>query len=81
MFLWIAAGFLVLAALRRRPIARALGAYVVIGLLFYSCWGHGDPRYLVGVSLSFIVTTAVALVRIAGWLSDAHVAAGRRLGH
>jgi hypothetical protein len=78
-FLWIAAGFLVLAAVRRRPIAGSLGAYVVIGLLFYSCWGHGDPRYLVGVSLSLIVATAVALVRIAEWLSDARVAAVRRL--
>jgi hypothetical protein len=79
VFLWIAAGYLVLTAVRRRPIARALGAYVVIGLLFYSCWSHGDPRYLVGVSLSLIVTAAVALVRIAEWLGDARVAAGRRL--
>ena len=79
VFLWIAGGFFIVSGVRRQPIARALGAYVVIGLVFYSCWGHGDPRYLVGVSLSLIVTAAVALVRLAGRLSDAHVSAGRRL--
>ncbi len=53
------------------PVARALGSYVVIGLVFYSFWSHGDPRYLVGVSLSLIVLAAAAMVRIADWLADA----------
>lgn len=70
VFLWLALGMLLVAAVRRLPIWRALGSYVVIGLLFYSCWSHGDPRYLVGVSLSLIVMASVALVRLAGWLAD-----------
>jgi len=79
VFLWIATGFLVVAAVRREMIARVLGSYVVIGLLFYSCWGHGDPRYLVGVSLSLIVTASVGLLRNARWLGDATASTSRRL--
>jgi len=77
-FLWLAVGMLVAGTVRRLPMARALGSYVVIGLVFYSCWGHGDPRYLVGVSLSLIVLAAAALVRIADWLADATGPLGTR---
>lgn len=69
-FLWLAAGMLVMGFVRPLPVARALGSYVVIGLVFYSFWSHGDPRYLVGVSLSLIVLAAAAIVRIADWLAD-----------
>lgn len=78
VFLWLAAGILVVALRRGLPIGRALGSYVVIGLLFYSCWGHGDPRYLVGVSLSLIALAATALVAVAHGLVDAsHPRRGR----
>jgi hypothetical protein len=70
VFLWLAGGLLVVALRSGWPIARALGTYVVIGLLFYSCWGHGDPRYLVGVSLSLIALAATALVVVAHGLTD-----------
>jgi hypothetical protein len=70
VFFWPALGMLVVGSLRRLPIARILGPYVVIGLLFYSCWGHGDPRYLVGVSLALIVLAASVLVLVAERLAD-----------
>lgn len=68
-------GFVVLAGVglrlaASRSLARGLGLYALVGLLFYSCWAHGDPRYLVGVVLCLIllagagVTTSVA--RLAG---------------
>ncbi len=78
-FLWLAIGMFLVPTVRRLPIARALASYVVIGLLFYSCWSHGDPRYLVGVSLSLIVLASGALVRMADWLADTNVSVYRRL--
>ena len=78
-FLWLAGGMFLIPSVRRLSIARALAAYVVIGLLFYSCWSHGDPRYLVGVSLSLIVLASGALFRMAQWLAETSVAAYRRL--
>jgi hypothetical protein len=68
-FIWIALGTLLVGAVRRRPIARAFGPYGVVALLFYSCWSHGDPRYLVGVSLCLIALTATGLVEIARGLA------------
>jgi hypothetical protein len=79
MFVWLAIGALIASAWRRLPLARAVGPYAVIGLLFYSCWSHGDPRYLVGVSLSLIVLAAIAVVTIAAWLADARTPARTRL--
>jgi hypothetical protein len=64
-FLAIAAGMLAVAAFRRHRSARALGPYALAGLLFYSCWSHGDPRYLVGVSLCLIVLAALGCVTLA----------------
>jgi hypothetical protein len=79
-FLWLALGLLVVAAWRRQPLARVLGPYVVLGLLFYSCWSHGDPRYLVGVSLGLVVLAALAMVALATWLADPRTPWSRRLG-
>jgi hypothetical protein len=69
-FLWIALGTLLAAAVRRRALARAFGPYGITALLFYSCWSHGDPRYLVGVSLCLIALAATGLVEIARGLGD-----------
>jgi hypothetical protein len=79
MFLWLAIGTLIATTWRRSPLARAAGPYAVIGLLFYSCWSRGDPRYLVGVSLSLIVLAASGLVAIAAWLADPGTARRARL--
>ncbi len=68
-----------LVGVRRVPLARALGAYVVIGVLFYSCWTHGDARYLVGVSLCLIVLAASALVALAAALADRRASGRTRL--
>jgi hypothetical protein len=78
-YLWLAMGMGIAGAIRGLPTTRALAAYVVIGLLFYSCWSHGDPRYLVGVSLSLIVLAAAATVTIADWLGDPRVPARVRV--
>lgn len=69
-FLWLALGTLVAATVRGRAIARAFGPYGITALLFYSCWSHGDPRYLVGVSLCLIALAAIGLVEIARGLAD-----------
>ena len=79
MFGFLAIGALLASAWRRLPLARALGPYAVIGLLFYSCWSRGDPRYLVGVSLSLIVLAASAMVAIAAWLADGRTSTRTRL--
>lgn len=57
-----AVGALAFATARRRLLAITLGPYVLGALLFYGCWGHGDPRYLVGVSLCLVTATAAGAV-------------------
>jgi hypothetical protein len=46
-----AAAGLVTAAILRPPFALAIGAYVTVALLFYSCWGRSYGRYLVSIWL------------------------------
>jgi hypothetical protein len=70
VFFWLALATLVVGLVRRWAVARVLGPYVVVGLLFYSCWGHGDARYLVGVSLGLIVLAASGAVVVAERLAD-----------
>jgi len=55
LFALIAAATLGWGMRRRLPLATALGAYALVALLFYSCWTHSDPRYLVGVSLCLVL--------------------------
>lgn len=74
-----AAGMLAWGTAQRLPIARALGPYAVVALLFYSCWGHGDPRYLVGVSLCLIALAASGLTMFAHRMSRPDLSRGRRL--
>jgi len=77
-FLVLALGTLGVGIVRRRPIARALGPYAVVAFLFYSCWGHGDPRYLVGVSLCLIILAAVGAAELAAFVADSGVPWRRR---
>jgi len=77
-FLVLALGTLGVGIARRRPIAPALGPYAFIAFLFYSCWGHGDPRYLVGVSLCLIILAAVGAAELAAFVADAGVPWQRR---
>lgn len=77
-FLPLAVATLAIAAVSRRRLAGALAPYTVVGLLFYSCWGHGDSRYLVGVSLCLIMAAAVGAVELAGFLANADVPWRRR---
>lgn len=73
LFLVPAAGML-LWALRRRPLlAAALGPHLVGSVLFFSCWGRSDPRYLVGAVLALLVLAAAGT---AAWSAQL-VGAGR----
>src|SRR5262249_60926924 len=59
LFLVPAVGVL-LRELRQRTLAgAALAPYLAGSLLFYSCWGHGDARYLMGAVLMLLVLTAL----------------------
>lgn len=42
---------LIATAVAHRWFAAAIGSYVLVALLFYSCWGRAYGRYLVGVWL------------------------------
>ncbi|MCW5891262.1 MAG: hypothetical protein KIT14_12015 [bacterium] len=64
-----AAGALVWALRARRPAVLALVPYAAFAFLFYSCWGHGDARYLVGVVLCLLLFAAVGVTRWAHWLA------------
>ncbi len=68
-----------LGALRGRLIAAALGPYALASVLFFSCWGHGDARYLVGVALALLVLTAAGTARWCAALSRPGLSAGMRL--
>lgn len=78
-YLWNAFGLLLVPALaalgwatwRRSPIAGAFGPYAVVAFVFYSCWGHGDGRYLVGVVLCLLALTAIGLAGACRWIADA----------
>ena len=58
-FLVPAIGALVCPSRRRSLVAAALAPYLAGSIFFYSCWGHGDARYLVGAVLVLLVATAV----------------------
>ncbi|HEV7733215.1 MAG TPA: hypothetical protein VGR62_13680 [Candidatus Binatia bacterium] len=76
-YLWDAFGLLLIPALgalciavrRRAPIAGAFGPYAIVAFLFYSCWGHGDARYLVGVALCLLALAAIGTAQGCRWLS------------
>ena len=46
--------------LRRRPVvAAALAPHLLVSVVFFSCWGRPDPRYLMGAVLALLVLAAV----------------------
>lgn len=61
---------LVHAAITRRTAVLALLPYAAFAFFFYSCWGHGDPRYLVGVVLCLLLFAAVGVALWARRLVD-----------
>jgi len=68
-----------LGALRRRLMAAALGPYALAAVLFFSCWGHGDSRYLVGVALALMVLTAAGTAAWCATLSRPGLSTTARL--
>ena len=58
-FLVPAVGALVCPVRRRTLVAAALAPYLAGSIFFYSCWGHGDARYLVGAVLVLLVAAAI----------------------
>jgi len=68
-----------LGALRRRLMAAALGPYALVAVLFFSCWGHGDSRYLVGVALALMVLTAAGTAAWCATLSRPGLSTTARL--
>jgi hypothetical protein len=70
-----ALGALALATWRRTAVAGAFGPYAVVAFVFYSCWGHGDGRYLVGVVLCLLALMAIGVADGCRW-----IAANRRRG-
>jgi hypothetical protein len=64
LFLAPAIGALVWGLGRRPLLAAALGPHLLGSVVFFSCWGRSDPRYLVGAVLALLVLAAAGT---AGW--------------
>ncbi len=75
VFLLPAVGGLLWALGRQRLLAAALAPHLVASVLFFSCWGRGDPRYLVGAVLALLVAVAAGT---AGWCAALADPARRR---
>lgn len=66
----IAWGFVVALVVRRRLVV-ALVPYMVVTLLFFSCWPRSDARYLVGLLVfltTFLVEGIVGTAELVRWL-------------
>lgn len=74
-----AAGAVVWAIRARAVAVLALLPYAAFAFVFYSCWGHGDARYLVGVVLCLLLLAAVGVTRWAAWLAAPERPRGRRV--
>jgi hypothetical protein len=68
-FLVPAAGALAWSTRRAPRMATLLVPYAATAFLFYSCWSHPDPRYLVGVALWLMVLAAAGTAIATGWLA------------
>lgn len=69
-----------LGALRRRLMAAALAPYVLVAVLFFSCWGHGDARYQVGVVLALLMLMAAGTSSWCATLANPTLRIRTRLG-
>src|SRR5262249_62246601 len=69
-----------LGALRRRLMAAALAPYVLAAVLFFSCWGHGDARYQVGVVLALLMLMAAGTSSWCATLANPMLRVQTRLG-
>jgi len=79
LFLLPAMGALVWGLRRRLLLPAALAPHLLGSVLFFSCWGHSDPRYLMGAVLALEVLTVAGT---AGWcatLADARHPARTRV--
>ncbi|HEV7730807.1 MAG TPA: hypothetical protein VGR62_01535 [Candidatus Binatia bacterium] len=64
--------------MRTRPLLAVVTVpYAILGLLFFSCWVHADPRYLAGVMLVMALLAAAGLRAALGGLADLVTRAGR----
>jgi hypothetical protein len=70
LFLLPAVGALLWALRRRTLVAGALAPYLVGAIFFYSCWGYGDARYLVGAVIVLLVATAIGTTAWCAALAD-----------
>src|SRR5262245_15710891 len=59
LFLPPAIGALVWAVRRRPLVTAALAPHLVGSVVFFSCWGRSDPRYLMGAALALLILTAI----------------------
>jgi hypothetical protein len=62
---------LVVASVVRRRLVLATLPYVVLALLFFSCWPRSDARYLIGVYVfltAFVVEGVVGTAELVRWL-------------
>jgi hypothetical protein len=69
-----------LCALRSRLIAAALAPYALAAVLFFSCWGHGDARYQVGVVLALLMLMAAGTANWCATLANPTLRPPTRLG-
>ncbi|HYC23837.1 MAG TPA: hypothetical protein VEI94_14095 [Candidatus Bathyarchaeia archaeon] len=81
LFSLVAAIGVVWAIVRRPVMAAALVPYPLAAMLFFSFWGHSDPRYLAGVFLCEMPLVALGAALICRSLADpGRSALGRALG-
>lgn len=82
LMLVIAALGAVIALLRRRTLFAATVPYMILALLFYSCWSKPDARYLCGIFLMLpmlIVEGTLGTLDLAHRLAHKDALAGRSL--
>jgi hypothetical protein len=69
-----------LGALRRRLMAAALAPFLLAAVLFFSCWGHADARYQVGVVLALLMLMAAGTSSWCATLANPTLRMRTRLG-
>src|SRR5262249_6859164 len=65
---------------RRCPlIVAALAPHLIGSLLFFSCWGRPDPRYLVGAAIALLILIVTGTALWSATLAAPERSRGRRL--